>query len=57
MALSEEEYKRELDRFRGKMCGLIESWGLQEKQERAAISLMKTLSYDLQAKFWARLDD
>lgn len=34
------------NRFRGRMCGLIESFGLPEKQERAAIATIKSLSYD-----------
>jgi acetylornithine/succinyldiaminopimelate/putrescine aminotransferase len=34
------------NRFRGRMCGLIESFGLPEKQERAAIATVKSLSYD-----------
>jgi hypothetical protein len=34
------------NRFRGRMCGLIESFGLPERQERAAISTIKSLSYD-----------
>lgn len=38
----------EMNRLRGRLCGLIESWGLPEKQERAAISTLKALSYDAQ---------
>ncbi len=36
----------EFNRLRGKLCGLIESWGLPERQERGAISTFKSLSYD-----------
>jgi hypothetical protein len=36
------------DRARGKVAGFIESMGLPEKQERAAISLFKSLTYDAQ---------
>ena len=42
----EPSLKGEMDRIRGRMCGLIESWGLPEKQERAAISTLKALTYD-----------
>jgi hypothetical protein len=36
----------EFNRLRGRLCGLIESWGLPEKQERGAIQTLKSLSYD-----------
>lgn len=36
----------EFNRMRGKLCGLIESWGLDQKQERGAINTLKSLSYD-----------
>ena len=35
-----------MDRIRGRVCGLIESWNLPEKQERACISTFKALTYD-----------
>lgn len=38
----------EMNRLRGRLCGLIESWGLPEKQERGAINTLKSLSYDAQ---------
>lgn len=38
--------KEEMDRIRGRVCGLIESWNLSEKQERAAIATFKALTYD-----------
>lgn len=38
----------EFNRMRGRLCGLIESWGLPERQERGAINTLKTLSYDAQ---------
>lgn len=48
--MAPDELEREIvshaNRFRGRMCGLIESFGLPEKQERAAISTVKSLSYD-----------
>lgn len=48
--MSSEEKERlatlEFNRLRGKIAGLIESWGLRESQERAAINTFKSLSYD-----------
>lgn len=45
----------EHNRLRGRLCGLVESWGLEEKQERACISTLKALSYDSQARIIAAL--
>lgn len=39
----------EYNRLRGRLCGLIESWGLPEKRERAMISTLKSLTYDSEA--------
>lgn len=44
----EEVVTEEMNRLRGRLCGLIESWGLEEKRERGAINTLKTLSYDAQ---------
>ena len=38
----------EYDRLRGRLCGLLESWGLPDKQERGMIATLKTLTYDSQ---------
>lgn len=43
---SEALIREEFNRMRGRLCGLIESWGLPERQERGAISTLKSLSYD-----------
>lgn len=43
---TEELVAVELNRLRGRLCGLIESWGLPHRQERAAKQLVKSLSYD-----------
>ena len=48
MAEVESVVADEMNRLRGRLCGLIESWNLPEKQERAAISTLKALSYDAQ---------
>jgi hypothetical protein len=39
---------REMNSLRGKMCSVIEGMHLPEKQERAAIALVKQLSYQTQ---------
>jgi hypothetical protein len=40
----------EFNRIRGRLCGLIESWDLGEKRERAMIGTLKALTYDAEAK-------
>jgi len=42
----EQEIHNEANRLRGRLAGLIESWGLEEKRERACIQTLKTLTYD-----------
>jgi hypothetical protein len=46
MSSDSPSLKEEMDRIRGRVCGLIESWNLPEKQERAAIATFKALTYD-----------
>jgi hypothetical protein len=36
----------EMNRLRGRLCGLIESWGVPDKQERGMINTLKSLTYD-----------
>ena len=36
----------ECNRLRGRLCGLIESWGLEEGREEACKQTLKTLTYD-----------
>ena len=57
--MSEQErlLVEEFNRIRGRMCGLIESWGLPERQERGAIQTLKSLSYDAQERITEILDD
>lgn len=52
----EKVLAEEFNRLRGQLCGLIESWGLDEKQERGAISTLKTLSYNSQEAIAQLLD-
>lgn len=37
---------QEFNTLRGRILGLIESWGLPERQERGAKSTFKSLTYD-----------
>lgn len=43
--------REEMNRLRGRLAGLIESWGLPERQERGCINTMKSLSYDSEKVF------
>ena len=36
----------EMNRLRGRLCGLIESWGLEERREEACKTTLKSISYD-----------
>jgi hypothetical protein len=45
------------DQIRGRLCGLIESFGLEDKQERACIQTLKTLSYDSEKALIELVDD
>lgn len=42
----EEVVHQQFNKLRGRLCGLIESWNMPEKQERACISTLKSLTYD-----------
>lgn len=42
----ETHVRKEFNRARGRLAGLIESWGLVERREHAMIQTMKSLSYD-----------
>lgn len=41
---------QEMNRLRGRLCGLIESWGLPERQERGAVATLKSLTYESEEK-------
>ena len=42
----EDSIHVEMNRLRGRLCGLIESWGLDERRESACKQTLKTLTYD-----------
>lgn len=39
-----------MDQIRGRLSGMIESFGLPERQERSAVATLKALANDLEAK-------
>jgi hypothetical protein len=47
----------EYDRLRGRLAGLIESFGLPDRQERAVITTLKSLTYDSQKVVTGLVDD
>jgi hypothetical protein len=51
-ALVEDEFNR----LRGRILGLIESWGLPEVQERGCKNTFKSLTYDAQATIKALVE-
>lgn len=52
----EEVVVDSMNRLRGRCCGLVESWGLDEKRERAMIQTLKSLSYDTQREIMEVID-
>lgn len=48
--MSDEAIASHFDRLRGRILGLIESWGLPPTQERGAKSIFKSLTYDMEAE-------
>lgn len=52
-----DQLAQHFNRLRGTLCGYLESLGLPEKQERGAISTLKTLTYEIQADLAEFLED
>jgi hypothetical protein len=46
---AEAKIHEEMNRLRGRLCGLIESWGLDEKREQACKQTLKSITYDSEA--------
>ena len=46
----EEAVREEMNRHRGKTLGAIEAIGLPERQEKALKQLIKSMSYDSEAR-------
>lgn len=51
------EIASEFNTIRGRILGLIESWGLPETQERGCKSTFKSLTYDAEAAIKALVED
>lgn len=49
--------ENEMNRLRGRLLGLIESFDLEDVHERACKATLKTLSYDMQANLVEILDE
>lgn len=44
-----DDIAQEFNTLRGRILGLIESWGLPERQEKGCKSTFKSLTYDAEA--------
>ena len=53
----EQAIHDEANRLRGRLCGLIESWGLDEKRESACKQTLKALTYDSEANLIKLIDE
>jgi hypothetical protein len=47
----------EFNRIRGRLCGMIEAVGLPERQERGAVSTLKSLTYDAQERIGSLVEE
>jgi len=47
---AEATFEKGMNNLRGRILGLIESWDLEERRERAIKATFKSLTYDLQAQ-------
>lgn len=57
MKSPEAQVTEEYNRLRGQLCGLIESWGVSETQERGMIGTLKTITYFSEAKIKSLVED
>jgi hypothetical protein len=51
----EAQFARDWDRCRGMLLGLIESFGLEHRHERAMASTLKSFTYDRQKEQLERI--
>jgi hypothetical protein len=54
---SHDEIASEFNTLRGRVLGLIESWGLPERQENGCKSLVKSLTYDSEKRIKELVED
>ena len=52
-----EEISSEFNTLRGRVLGLIESWGLPERQENGCKATFKSLTYDAEARIKDLVED
>lgn len=57
MSDAEKAFTEEMNRLRGRLLGALESFGLPERQETAAKQLVKSLTYDAEARVKELLHD
>jgi hypothetical protein len=53
----EDAVHKDMNRLRGRLAGALEAMGLDEKQERSAIALMKSITYDVEENLIDLIDD
>lgn len=51
------EIASEFNTLRGRILGLIESWGLNERQENGCKATFKSLTYDAEARLKNLVED
>lgn len=51
------EIASEFNTLRGRVLGLIESWGLEERQENGCKSTFKSLTYDAEQRIKDLVED
>lgn len=51
-----QDIASEFNTMRGRILGLIESWGLPERQENGCKATFKSLTYDAEARLKDLLD-
>lgn len=54
---SHDEIAKEFNTLRGRVLGLIESWGLPETQERGCKGTFKSLTYDAEGRIKDLVED
>lgn len=52
-----DEIASEFNTMRGRILGLIESWGLDERQENGCKATFKSLTYDAEARIKDLVED
>jgi len=56
MPATHDQIAKEFNTLRGRVLGLIESWGLPERQENGCKATFKSLTYDAEQRVKDLLD-